>query len=362
MVDLSHCNRVWMITDTHFGVRNSLEEWIDIHRSYFFDEFIPLVKKEYRPGDVLFHVGDVFDSRHALTLKVLNMAIDIFEELGKIFEDGIYVIAGNHDCFYKSTTEVNSLRVLNTLPNVNVYSEPETLMVGGSKFLMMPWRKDHDADLEAIRQHANGHDYLICHMDVYGMRGSRFNVIETGTEVKAFSVFKTVYSGHIHYAQKLSNVTMLGTPYELTRSDMYNEKAVVLLDVNSGKETRFPNRTSPKFMSISMTDMLELPVSEINKMFSNNFVDVYIDNVNFMSIPVNTILDMIGFCYRSISFIPPNISNASSLNLDNEKDIKDFNIKDTIDTYCKSTLYDDETKKKLKNSLYMLYEKATESV
>ena len=36
--------RLWMITDTHLGVRNSSEEWIQIVRKYFFEWFIPLVK------------------------------------------------------------------------------------------------------------------------------------------------------------------------------------------------------------------------------------------------------------------------------------------------------------------------------
>ena len=36
--------RVWFITDTHLGVRNSSNEWIDIIDSYFHNFFFPLLK------------------------------------------------------------------------------------------------------------------------------------------------------------------------------------------------------------------------------------------------------------------------------------------------------------------------------
>ena len=39
--------RVWFITDTHLGVRNSSNEWIDIIDSYFHDFFFPLIKEQY---------------------------------------------------------------------------------------------------------------------------------------------------------------------------------------------------------------------------------------------------------------------------------------------------------------------------
>jgi len=69
--------RVWFITDTHLGVRNSSNEWIDIIDSYFHDFFFPLIKKHYKPGDVLVHLGDWYDSRQSVNLRVLNLGVQI---------------------------------------------------------------------------------------------------------------------------------------------------------------------------------------------------------------------------------------------------------------------------------------------
>jgi len=350
-----------MITDTHLGVRNSLEEWIDIHRDYFYNEFIPLVKREYRPGDVLFHMGDVFDSRHAITLKVMNLAIDIFEELGSIFVDGVYVITGNHDCYNKSTNEINSLRPLKRIPNIHIYDiKPETIKVGNSKFLMMPWQKDHDADLAAVQKYGAGHDYLMCHMDVYGMKGSKFSApLTAGVDVKAFSLFKRVYSGHIHYAQKLGNITMLGSPYELTRSDMYNTKGIVVLDTETDTEIIFYNKISPKFINLDMSELLEKSPEEMKTYMTNNFVDVKVDSPNFLKIPVNSIVDLLDNKFRSINFIPPGFG-VTLLDGTQDTDLTDFDIKDTITRFCADSMYDPETKKRLEESLVKLYNSTIE--
>lgn len=360
-IDLSHCSRVWMITDTHLGVRNSLEEWIDIQRKYFFDEFIPLIKKEYKPGDVLFHLGDVFDSRHAITLKVIDLAIDIFESLSSIFIDGVYIIAGNHDIWKKTDNTINSLKMLKRIPNIYIIdTTPKTIKVGTANFLMLPWQKDHDTDLEAIKVYSDKHDYLMCHMDVYGMKGSRFNTIDTGTDIRAFSSFKRVYSGHIHYRQKMENVVMLGTPYELTRSDMYNLKAIVLLDANTGEETIFPNKTSPTFMNMSMSTLLEHTPEYLSTIFKNNFVDIHVDNMNLLKISVNSIVDLIEHNYRDIKFIPPN-QYAQDVLKDSNEELRDFDIKDTMRKFCEESGYDDDTKSKLYESLIKLYDRTIES-
>lgn len=87
--------RCFIISDTHFGVRNSSHEWLDIMKDYFKNFFLPLLRRESRPGDFVMHCGDVFDSRHSLNLLVMNDAISIFEEMAQIIP--VVIILGNHD-------------------------------------------------------------------------------------------------------------------------------------------------------------------------------------------------------------------------------------------------------------------------
>ena len=346
--------RVWFITDSHLGVRNSSNEWIDIMRDYFFGWFIPLVKENYRPGHILIHLGDVYDSRQSINIKVLNLGVDVFESLSEIFTDGIYVIAGNHDLWGKTSNEINSLKSIKWVPNVNILEEPETLVLGDKKFLMMPWRKDHATEEEFL-DNSGPHDYLCCHADIRGLKFNRYVTVEEGADSKKFSKFKTVYSGHIHYSQVVNNIHMLGSPYELTRSDMGNPKSVTLLDLQTEEETKFVNDFSPKFKKFIFDQILEMTIEDLEPEFRNNFVDIMIDPKMALRAPLNVLTESI-VSQRKLGFHPydPNQANSLSSQI-YDTDGKQFSVMDFVKEYVGGMEYDPETKDKLVGSLEKLY-------
>ena len=54
-----------MITDTHFGIYlNNLDKWQNMMESTFYNFVIPYLKENVKPGDVLIHLGDLFDNRN----------------------------------------------------------------------------------------------------------------------------------------------------------------------------------------------------------------------------------------------------------------------------------------------------------
>ena len=110
--------RVWVLGDLHFGVRSNSMEWLQIQKDFFENEFLPTLKKHYKPGDVLVQVGDTFDNRQSINIKVLNYAINIFERLGEILP--VHIIVGNHDIWAKKTNEITSIDSLKWIPNVQV--------------------------------------------------------------------------------------------------------------------------------------------------------------------------------------------------------------------------------------------------
>ena len=86
---------------------------------------------------------------------------------------------------------------------------------------------------------------------------------------------------------------MLGSPYELTRSDMGNPKGIHLLDLSTDKLYFFENQISPKFKRFQFSDLLEMNLEEINKEFSNNFVDIFIDPQMALKAPLDILTDAI---------------------------------------------------------------------
>ena len=354
MIENKTAKRVWFITDTHLGVRNNSNEWIDSIREYFFDWFFPLVRENYQPGDVLFHLGDFFDSRQSINLKVLNLGIEVAEEMSSIFKDGVYIIVGNHDIWGKTNNEVNSLKSIKWIPGVNIIEEPQSISILDKSFLLMPWRKDHEAESEFLES-SSAHDVLCCHADIRGLKFNKFTRVETGASVDEFEKFRRVYSGHIHYAQKAGNINMLGSPYEITRSDMDNKKGITLLNVSDLKETFFENDFSPRFKRFYFNDILESTQEDLEPLFRNNFVDIMIDPVMSLKAPLNILTDILQ-TQRTLKFHPYDPNQANSLSqqiIDIEG--RQFNVLDFIKEYIENLEHDRDTKDKMYQSLVKLH-------
>lgn len=357
--DFSKAKRIFFLSDTHLGVRSNSVEWIEIVEDYFDNFFIPLVKANYQPGDILIHLGDVFDSRNSLNLRVLNVGISIFEKLSEIFKDGIIIIPGNHDVYTRFTTEINSLKSLKWIPNIYIFEEPKSLKIGAKNFLLMPWRKDHAEEKECIEKLGAGNEYMLCHTDIQGMRFNRSTDIQEGCSMDTFKGFKQVYSGHIHYTQRTSNIAMLGCPYQLTRSDAYNAKGIVLLDIATGVETYWENDRSPKFIKLKFTDVVEMSPNKINALFKNNFVDIYIDAESAIKSPINLFLDLLEPTYRRVDFHPL-IEQIDDSVLDQGEG--DFDLLKFVKKYIEVTPYDAEMKDKMYDFVVKLYKLTEEQV
>jgi 3',5'-cyclic AMP phosphodiesterase CpdA len=351
--------RIIFITDTHFGVRNNSNEWIDIQEKYFFEWFIPKVKSIWRPGDCLVHLGDVYDSRQALNLKVMNLGVSVFEELSKIFkEEGIFILCGNHDIWGKETNDINSLVSIKWIPSVRIYQEPESIKMGPKSIFLMPWRKDHDAEGELLAK-TSYHDYLFCHTDINGMKHNKYANVPHGISYKKLENFERVYSGHIHYSQNYGKVRMLGSPYQLTRADADNQKHFLVLDLETGEETYYKNDFSPQFIRVPLRDVLYKTPPQLEDIFRNNFVDVMV-NSKVSQAQLDVITQMIK-TQRDIKYITetPKEQEVNTEDILYRMDGKNFSILDIVDQYVSSMEENDKEKERIKKTLKALYTKVT---
>ena len=350
-----NAKRVWFITDTHLGVRNNSNEWIEQIREYFFDWFFPLVRENYREGDVLIHLGDFFDSRQSINLKVLNLGIDVAEEFSKIFKDGVYFIVGNHDIWGRTTNDVNSLKTIKWIPGITVFEEPQSVNLGNKKFFFMPWRKDHEEEIITLES-SLPHDVLCCHTDIRGLKFNRYTTVETGANADKFNKFGRVYSGHIHYSQKHDNINMLGSPYEITRSDMDNPKSITMLDLSTMEESVYVNDFSPKFKKIFFSQILESTIDQLEPIFRNNFVDVMIDPMMSLKAPLGILTDSIT-SQRTLKFHPYDPDQANNLSQQIiDADGRQFNVMSFIKEYVDQMDNDADTKEKLIKSISKLHQ------
>tara|TARA_R110001599_G_scaffold167251_4_gene357177 strand:- start:9640 stop:10734 length:1095 start_codon:yes stop_codon:yes gene_type:complete len=355
--------RIWMISDTHLGCRSNSVLWLTIIEDYFFNFFIPLAKAEYKEGDILYHLGDVFDNRQSINLAAQDLGIRVFEELSKIFPE-IHVIVGNHDIMRKNTNDISSVDCIKYVPNVTVHKEPQLIKYKNVKCLLIPWRRNAEHERETIESYSEDIDYVFCHSETQGVQTSPStrHLHEGGNSVDLFKKFKRVYSGHIHYRQKKKNFVLVGNPYQMTRSDRGNQKGVYLLDLDSGKDTFFENNSSPKFIKYYINDIFNIRMEELAKEIKGNFVDIYIPSKFLLTCSINRFMDQLdGLAHR----LEPKIFDEEYAAHYEDGEITDFSgdidLIKISEEYVNGLDYDDDLKKRLILSIKNLYTEATTS-
>jgi len=352
--------RIFILGDVHFGIRASSMEWFEITKSYFEDFFIPMLKENIKPGDVLIQLGDIFDNRQSVNLKFNNYAIDLFTRIGEIIET--HIIVGNHDIYYKHSNDVSSLDSFKFIPNVHVYKEPQLIDFGTAKCLMLPWRSTYELETEALVKYKGKADYVFSHSEMKGLMLNRKSIQEHGIEVSEYSKFKRIYSGHIHYSQTSENVIMVGNAYQMTRSDCDNRKGVFLLDFTIGEHTFIENNHTPKFVKLNLTNILEMQIGDIKDLIRNNFIDLYIPSDITIKYNLSGFMSMIQNEARKIE---PNIYDEKTyIDIDSITDevqngYKNFNVINLCNKFVESMNVDGNTKEKLSATLSKLYTDCT---
>lgn len=317
------CDKIFIVTDTHFGARGNSIEWLDTMMDYFENDFIPSIKNKIGPKDILIHSGDVFDNRQSLNLQVLTRTVALFAKLSNIFKNGIYIIAGNHDVMKKYSNDISSLDSLQYIPGVHIYKEPVILNTPYKRVLMLPWRHSLDDEKKTILE--SKCQLIFCHTNFINCKFDRSRIIEEGLSADDIKNVERVYCGHIHWGQQNGKVNILGTPYQITRSDSDNVKGYWILDPKTMIEQHIENNYSPKFKRLFLKDLLELSIDQIRGMLENTRLDLMIPiGINWN---LNKLIELLQNICHSVNITPVNdkiSSNDETVNIENALDFRGF--------------------------------------
>ena len=105
------------VTDTHCGLYKSSDFWHNVTYNLFAEIHDFCIKNDIR---TIIHLGDFFHDRKNLNTKTQFIAHKIarlFETVGKM-----YIIVGNHDTYFKTSLEPNTLEFLKKYPEKNFSS------------------------------------------------------------------------------------------------------------------------------------------------------------------------------------------------------------------------------------------------
>ena len=357
-------DRVVFISDIHLGVRNASIEWAENTVMYFDNFFFPLIDKYLSSGEKIIIViaGDFFDNRKHIDIKILDLGVQIMKQLAERCE--VFVLAGNHDIYKRKETDVTSLVLYKHFDNVNVIDEVSSIVLPGVKqMILVPWIGDHSEETKILANHKND-EFIIMHTDISGLKfdngreiidGANINVIENGK----------IYSGHIHKRQENDKVVYLGSPYQLRRSDIGNEKGIYSLIFTKKEDVKQEfvlNDYSPKFLRLRLIDILNLTISDLKSIIKNNYVDIIIKRSHKDDINIAKLMEAMDLCSpKKIEIILDKNDDEENID-DNNVISKDMSISDIFDSYISQFDLTEEEVKILKtmNTDYLL--NATEAL
>ncbi len=270
--------KVYMISDTHFGVsQNNLDKFLPMMEETFYQFVIPYLRKNIEDGDILIHLGDLFDNRTSIPILVMNKVEKILTDVSDILP--VHILIGNHDLWNKGTNEVNSVRIFGYINNnIHVHEKTDTINIFGKNLVLIPWvekRSDLIAEIDN-----NPGDYLFCHSDLNGCRMHLNSVAHRNPDkidVDNFSSYKNVFSGHIHITQKNKNFRFIGSLYQMDRNDAGDQKGITVLDLTSDTVHFEPNLFSPVFKKVSVR--VEDDIDQLDQLVdSKDYIDLLISN------------------------------------------------------------------------------------
>jgi DNA repair exonuclease SbcCD nuclease subunit len=230
--------KVAIITDTHFNFKKGNKVFHEYFEKFYKNIFFPSLKKY--GVDTVIHMGDIFDNRKTTDYWSIDWTKRVI--LDPLKKYNVYLTVGNHDIFYKNTTDLNSpILLMGDYKNIKIMTSPETVNVGGTDILFLPWitpEGEQDA-LNAIKETpariAMGHLEL---NDFYPQRG---HAQVNGRDKNIFKKFDRVFSGHYHTRSDDGKIFYIGNPYQLYWSDYNDKRGFIIFDTETYEIIKIEN-------------------------------------------------------------------------------------------------------------------------
>ena len=268
--------KIAIITDTHWGVRNDSQVFIEFFEKFYTNTFLP--KLDEHDIDTVLMLGDTFDRRKYTNHVSLHHAKRIFFD--PLEERGIrvHMLVGNHDTAYKNTNDVNSPDLLlREYNNIDVIDSPETIVIDGISICMMPWicPENYQESLDEIKN--TKAEICMGHFEIAGFAMHRGMESHEGLSKETFDKFDMVFSGHYHHRSDDGHIYYLGNPYELTWQDYRDTRGFHLFDLER-RELEFIPNPNTMFERLEYDDKEQEPINLDEYDLTGKYVKLVIVN------------------------------------------------------------------------------------
>ena len=201
--------KVAILNDTHCGVRNSSDIFLNYQARFYEEIFFPYLK-EHGIINIL-HLGDYYEHRKFVNFKALHANRSLKELLG----------------YFTS--------------NVNIIMKPTVLDYDGLKVGVIPWINNQNYQEYTKFAMTCNAPILGAHLELKGFEMMAGMPNPHGMNADIFSRFESVLTGHFHTRSSQGNVHYLGSQMEFTWADVDDPKYFHVLDTETRELTPVRN-------------------------------------------------------------------------------------------------------------------------
>lgn len=336
---------IGIFSDIHLGLGQDSSLWHEIMLE--FAEWSSGIYKKCGIEEIIIP-GDIFHNRSQISVETLSIAKRFFD----YFKDfkAIYISTGNHDCYKKDSSDINSIKLLDGWQNIHVIDDKPLILNApyNKKLGLVPWGTELK-DFPTC-------DVIFAHLEINSFYMNSYKVCEHGFSYKdLFNYAPTIISGHFHKKDqrefKDGKIVYLGSPYQQNFGDVGDVRGIYVYDIEKNDFKFIENKVSPKHIKINVKDDID------DDKIKNNFVSLIVnDKIEDLELD-NIKANLISKSIKSLKVdLDDNIGNLSTT-LDEDAEFEANDLLKSIEEYTNSLTI--EHKKEVVERLKTLYNNLT---
>jgi DNA repair exonuclease SbcCD nuclease subunit len=352
MAAISSNKKIAIFTDLHLGVHQNSDFWLDVALKWC-DWFTAQID-QYNI-DTIFFCGDWMHYRDSIEVKTLHYHSAILKKLKKY---KIYMIPGNHCCYYKNTSDVHSLSIMKGMDNITIFDTIETIELNDKKFTFCPWGS-HIKDIP-------GSDVILGHFELQNFRMNGFKICEHGDDPEQLLNKSTlIFSGHFHQRDEKhfpneGTIIYVGNPFQTDFGDAYQTKGFYILDTDTLSYEFIENTKTPKHLKLTLSEIIkkEEPLKFFDENIKSNIIKIIIDK-NISTEHIDALIEKVSTYKPADIKIDYDINYSKMIpsNMTQETEIKGLEIDSIVNEFVDSLQI--ENKKEVISYIIKLYNNLT---
>jgi DNA repair exonuclease SbcCD nuclease subunit len=236
-----------VFTDLHLGIRNNAKQH-NVDCENFITWFIEQAKE--RGCETCIFSGDYHHNRASVNVSTLNYSVSNLKRLSDAFET-VYLIAGNHDLFYRNNRELNSFPYAELLDNVHVINDDITEI---GNVALVPWLVDDEwRKMKTLKS-----KYVFGHFELPHFMMNAIVEMPDHGELSStdFTSADYVFSGHFHKRQVSGKIHYLGSPFGHNYADVWDDDRGAMF-LEWGDEPKYVNYIGPRYIRMNLSDLID---------------------------------------------------------------------------------------------------------